>query len=260
MKSEVHVYAGAMWLVRGVTVQRATLDFSSSSGGHREVTQLLADGVLFANAIELTDWTGARAQVLVCESCGIEHCAPGGWLAPRAAGDLMVFTPAFEDMGSGDSERAEYRPPPYVANKGIPAFSRALYASFAEVCNELPSFDALPPLCGRDLALCLQLEAPGAVLGRFPALPELEDGKVLVTADEDRRLVRLLSETLHAIGACDAVRIECARPNTATMPLYVDAPRGAHEWRALAMEGRIPRLLPMHGHVAIPASEGAESR
>lgn len=258
MKREVNAYAGAMWLVRDVTVQRATLDFTSSSGGHREVTQLLVDGVLFANAAELTDWSGARVQVLVCESCGIEQCEPGGWLAPRAVGDLIVFAPAFEDMRGGD--RTEYRPPHYVADKGIPVFSHALYERFLEVCNELPSFDALPPLCGRDLAWCLQLEAPRAALGIFPALPELQDDMVLVTSDDDRRTVRALNEALRSIGACDAVRIESNRPGTAITPLYVDAPRGASEWRTLAMEGSTPRLVPMDGHVAIPSSEPAELR
>jgi hypothetical protein len=107
-----------MWSVRQLTSRRTTLDFSSSGQPSREVTQIFADGLLFANAAELSSWNEKRIQLIVCEACGIERCQPGGWLEPRLAGSDVIFAPAFSDMLAGESERTEYAPPPYVADSG----------------------------------------------------------------------------------------------------------------------------------------------
>jgi hypothetical protein len=49
----------------------AELDFSSAGLGRRRVTRLVAGSIVFANAVELTEWDGRNVQVVVCEQCGI---------------------------------------------------------------------------------------------------------------------------------------------------------------------------------------------
>ena len=92
-----------MWAVRDLGTRSATLDFSSSGQASRAVTQAVIDEIVFANAVELCSWDDTRVQVHVCEDCGIEHCASGGWLVSRNVGVGVAFVPAFDEMLSGRS-------------------------------------------------------------------------------------------------------------------------------------------------------------
>jgi hypothetical protein len=98
------------------TTRRATFDFSSSDGCIHQVTPLLADDQLLANAIELIDWSDDPVQVRVCEQCGFVHCEPGGWLSLRNGGSAVLLIPAFSRMAENSSE---YAPPKIVARHGF---------------------------------------------------------------------------------------------------------------------------------------------
>ncbi len=80
-----------LWRVKRVEARQAVLDFSSSDLGQARVTQVVADGVVIANAREHTRWTERASQVQVCEECGVERCTPGGWVAARRAGDVVLW-------------------------------------------------------------------------------------------------------------------------------------------------------------------------
>ena len=161
------------------------LDFSSSGQANREVTQILVDGVLFANAIELSSWNQRRIQLIVCEDCGIEHCAQGGWLTPHVVGTDVIFTPAFSDMLAGATDQAEYAPPGYVKESGIPLFTQETYAILRRYADELPSPGELPELGGADLVRCVQWEAPMRILGCFPEEVALRRNLLVAVSEGD---------------------------------------------------------------------------
>lgn len=101
------------------------------------MTQAVVDGAVFANAAELSSWADTRVQVYICEACGIEHCASGGWLMARNVGVGVAFVPAFGEMLGGDWEQVEYAPP-YFA-QGMPVFTPSDYAKLRRWCLGLPA-------------------------------------------------------------------------------------------------------------------------
>lgn len=112
-----------MWVVRDITTQTVTLDLSSSGQADRAVTQIATDGALFANAAELSVWGNTRVQVHICEHCGVEHRASGGWMVARNVGAGVAFVPAFDEMATGDWERVEYAPAHFA--QGAPVFRQS---------------------------------------------------------------------------------------------------------------------------------------
>jgi hypothetical protein len=46
-----------MWRVSALETRRAAMDFTSSGQGRPTMSQLVFDGAVVANAIELTDWS-----------------------------------------------------------------------------------------------------------------------------------------------------------------------------------------------------------
>ena len=76
-----------MWAVRDLTTRTVELDFSLSGLASCAVTQIVIDGSVFANAAELCSWDDdTGVHVHICEVCGSEGCASGGWLVARSVG------------------------------------------------------------------------------------------------------------------------------------------------------------------------------
>jgi hypothetical protein len=240
-----------MWRIDAFESRRVRADFSSSGQASPEVTQLIVDGVVFANALELTDWSAHhRFQVIVCESCGIQQCAPGGWLCPRSAGEYVVFVPAFGAMLEGEREGKDYAPPPYVATKGIPMCSAAAYGSLRDACVGLLGQEQLPRLNGRDLLRALQWEAPMRMLGRFPDVPQVRRDLVLASSDGDAAdLVARLVRLLHEVGEMRSATLRPALGNERAVTLYIDGP-GTPEWAPIVADSNGRYLLsPVRGLV-----------
>jgi hypothetical protein len=225
-----------MWRVRQLASRQAKPDFSSSGQASRQLTQVIADGILLANATELSSWNERRVQVIVCESCGVEHCQPGGWLAPRLAGLDVVFAPAFSDMIAGESERREYAPPAFVADRGVPLLDEDAYASFCKYAGELPLAKDLPVLSGADLVRCLQWEAPLRVLGSFPAPIALRRECLLAVSEGDlAETAEALDATIRQLAASESVAIRPILPGTTTRTFYLDG-QGTLEWPVVAVD------------------------
>ena len=220
----------------------AELDFSSAGLGRRQVTRLAAGSVVFANAIELTDWDGRDVQVVVCEQCGSVHCQPGGWLGPRRAGDYVVFAPDSRLLRGNEHDRNEYRPPEYVRHRGWPFTTRAGYEALRASVPGLPAHESLFALTRRDVVAISQWEAPAAVLGRPFEHPTLRRDLLLAADGDVEQLSAALAECLAAWTASeDPVVLE----RDATAPqIFVDVPR-APDWRPLAsVDGWSLRLEP----------------
>lgn len=237
-----------MWAVRDLARKLATLDFSSSGQASRTVTQIVVDGLVFANAAELSSWDQPRVQVHVCEDCGVEQCASGGWLVPRNVGIGVAFVPDFDEMLVGDWERMEYAPPDFA--RGLPVFQPDDYVRLRRLCGGLPAIEVVPVVTGVELLRCFQWDAPAQVLGRFPAEVQLHHDLLLAVSDgEVSEAAAILEDALRWIGGRNRVRLTPVPSTAHTITLYLDAP-GTPEWTPLCtIDGDVRLAAPLPGHL-----------
>ena len=84
-----------MWVIKEFELRNVELDFTSSGYGLYHDQALYLDGTCVMNAVGLVVFDGDPVQWIVCDPCGITGCQPGGWLALRRAGDMVILSPAF---------------------------------------------------------------------------------------------------------------------------------------------------------------------
>lgn len=166
------------WKVEQVQLRSALLDFTSSGQGHYQATQLLLDGELFSNAVELASWDAERTQALLCTACGFEHCSSGSWVMLRSAGALRLFVPVFTEWPN-EQDRLEYGPPALLDERGAPLFEPATFAALRALVPGIPA-DA-PRLTPSEALQLLAFEAPRSVVARGFARHQLGHG--LLAAD-----------------------------------------------------------------------------
>jgi hypothetical protein len=238
-----------MWVVHDLTARSVTLDFSSSDQGRQAVTQLVIDGVQFTNAAELSSRDNpTRVQLRICEDCGIEGCASGGWMAPRNVGVGVAFIPAFDDMLPDDWRRAEYAPPFF--EQSMPLFLPDNYDRLRGWSERLPPIEEVPALTGEELVRCLQWDAPAGVLGKFPAETQLDDDFLL--AAHNREVADVAALTQSAIGQTgDESRVWFTPipPAAQAVTVYLDTP-GTPEWAPVyTIDGLVRLAAPIPGHL-----------
>ncbi|QQS32088.1 MAG: hypothetical protein IPM50_10430 [Acidobacteriota bacterium] len=173
-----------MWRIQNPIIRRTKLDFTSSEQGFREVSQLVFDGVVLLNAIELTDWEADGTQLIICDRCGFTHCETGGWANVRKAGDYVFVLPAFNLLESG-SNSDEYAPPPYIRKFGVPYFSVTQYGELVATKLGFPEYDTILPMEMRDAVRIVQLETPYRIFGEPPTVDLKPDKKALAIASSE---------------------------------------------------------------------------
>ena len=246
-----------MWELANIERRPAELDFSSSGGGWRKVSQLFVGQTQIANAVEYTDWQDEDTQLIVCDYCGTVHCASGGWVSILHGGEFVVLGPDSRLFEVEKPDRLEYQPPWYVTELGWPYMSLTTYAALRKSISELRTVDRLRPLGQREAAAMVQWEAPAMVLGRpFEDMALRQDmllacsiGDVKTEADKLKRLLeRWLSDDR-------AVRLELCRPDDIPVEFYVDI-AGISTWRPVVLRNGIPMLCLEPGLVAAVETPG----
>lgn len=117
-----------MWRIEKLELRPATLDFTSSGQGWREVTQLFADGIQLINTIELVEWGADDTQFLIREACGMEGCKRGDWVRIRRTDSLIFILPSFDYIWAERvDDKAEYHRPHYLKTHGIAYFDRCIH-------------------------------------------------------------------------------------------------------------------------------------
>jgi hypothetical protein len=234
-----------MWQVSAITSRRVRLDASTSGQSPLEATRVELDGIRFANAAERTSWDEEIFQVEICEQCGIEGCSPGGWLACKRAGDYVMLVPAFDRMLEG--EAVDFAPPKLVGARGVPLLGRVAYErDLRSVIPSLPVLDRLLPLRHADVLRLLQLEAPHALLGTFPAVPSVRRDAdwLAVSAGELDDWLERLTKAIQDTPPETAIVLERLGESDVPVDFYIDTPIGS-EWRPLAVSaaGEVCLLL-----------------
>lgn len=160
-----------MWRIAYPELRSATLDFTSSEQGYREVTQLFSDGIELINAVELVDWDSGETQFLICPSCGTTGCEPGGWVSLRRSGSLVLILPSVGHVWpERDEDKTEYSPPLYLRQRGVAYFDQAAYEGLRLQHSAFPPFDRLQHLNMREATLIFHWDAPAQVLGPPPVV------------------------------------------------------------------------------------------
>lgn len=165
-----------MWHIENPELQLVILDFSSSGQERFQATRLVFDGVELMNGLELIEWEEDKTQILICDYCGAIGCSPGGWIAFRSCGNLILLMPAFEAMRADDWSRTEFSPPYFVANKGTAYFERQTWESLRRRFSSFPPFENIRPLQMREAMWLAQYCAPLQILGE-PATLDINHRK-----------------------------------------------------------------------------------
>lgn len=238
-----------LWRVQQVGSRESQIDSTSFAQRRSTVTQLLGDGVVIANAMESTTWNGRIVQAMVCTECGIERCAAGGWISPRAVDGAVLWLPAFEEM-AGDAPLArEYRPPEYF-ERGIPLFFEPSVTALLEQVHGFPAVAELFRLRTNELTLAMQWTAVAEVLGTFPGEVRLRHEDVIAVSHGEREMrIREVERLLREGAAASAVvTLRALQPDEEAIAFYLDAP-GHPAWSPLAIVGGEP-VLHLDGLVA----------
>ena len=230
-----------MWTIESVTHRESRMDLSSSGQSDRDVTEVLFNGTVVANAVELTGWGEDAFQMFVCTSCGIEHCEGGNWLTARRCGEFVLFVPAFEWMSSAGRDVMEYAPPSYISQRGVPLLGRDLFGECRRLAPHLPEFDLIQQLSRREVALALSFEAPSEVLGEPFYPPDLRRDVLIAVSDGSlsRRIQDLEAVLSSCLEAGDLPAESSDSDLTQVITFYLDVP-GFKEWRPLAFYGDTP--------------------
>ena len=238
-----------MWIANSISRTDVTLDFGSSGQGlHRDST-IIADGQEIVNAVRLVDFDTNPVQVVVCAECGITGCASGGWVALRRLDDNVLWLPDFDGMTHGQADLLELRPPAFVINRGALAIRGAALSSLRAAVISFPDIQALPRLSGAEVSRILQWDAPGRVLGAFPAAPKLDLASLIASEGGDLATLAADLQRLLALAA-GSQRAVALVPIANCVTLFLDLP-GTPAWSPLARTANGELVLHIGSGLAI---------
>jgi hypothetical protein len=233
-----------MWRIENPELRRGTLDFRSSEQGWREVTQLFADGIQLANALELIDWSGDDSQVLICEACGMEGCERGNWVRIRRSDSMVLILPAFDYIwAERDDDNTEHYPPRYLQTHGVAYFERSSFEDLRLKHDGFPPFDVIQPLTMREATLIFHLEAPAAVLGPPPQVRVRDE--LIVGASEGSaadHVKQLEAVILRQYQDESPAILHPLLASEVPLSIYLDASEFV-DWKALLFDGSEYRLV-----------------
>ncbi|MEM9402381.1 MAG: hypothetical protein AAGA44_07840 [Pseudomonadota bacterium] len=231
---------------------RRELDFSSSGQGKFNATQVVANGVTLINSVELLDVSGFVAQLLVCEACGVTGCEPGSWVAIRRSGDHVLFVPWLEGMDGGEWESANYSPPKYMAEAGPLVFDSDAFAELQRSSGEFPSLTEIPEINSLEVLSCIQLTAPGFVLGPVGRPAKLDaDNIVAVTEGDLEEEIAEFSTLVSAVN--DGVENSHSESPIRITEFHLDIPTFP-AWRPFGYTKDGVAVLNLSGLVGTPPS------
>jgi hypothetical protein len=225
-----------MWRLQDFNARQVRLG-PELEPGLPTVTPLDAGDVEVVNALELAELADDPVQLWVCP-CGNVGCEPGGWACFRRAGERVLLLPAFSTMLKGDDDfhLTEYRPPAYIAKRGVPYIEMRDYRSLVSLDLGFPPATVIKPLCVAEAIRVMQWEAPMRLLDRFPDAPGCERDVMLAAEGLD------LDDALDRVDEFLARHLDDPRPlaplesseEVSPLTFYIDM-RDPCEWTAFGL-------------------------
>lgn len=224
-----------MWQIKNPIIKTTTLDFSSSGQNNFPCSQLFSEDTELINAIELVDWADEQIQLLICGACGIPGCQSGGWVSLRVAGDLILILPAFDAWLDNDKIEAEYEPPYYMLEQGIPYFTLADYKSLRSRHSSFPLIDKIRQLTLKEAISAFQMETPSRIFGNPPEKIVTRKEAVIGASegDENEHLKFIEEFTQRHKDNESPVKLRLPKATETVISLYFDTHEFI-EWKVLA--------------------------
>ena len=165
-----------MWGIKNPVIQKAKLDFTSSGQGFYEVSQLVSDGIVLMNVLELMEFDEDEVQLLICDHCGTINCK---------SGDYVLLIPAFEQMADDEWSKAQYSPPRYLKKEGTPFFDLQVYENLREQFPDFPKTNVIKNLKIREAMRLAQQNMPLRIFGEPPQINVRHDKFKYITASSE---------------------------------------------------------------------------
>lgn len=222
-------------------------DFSSSQQENPSWTRVTCREVVLCNTLEWVQWLENPVQVVLCEACGYDGCASGGYAHISRLGDHILWTrPQINE--SDDWERVQYQPAWPLRRFGAVIIAVPTWAQWRVQVSDLPSAEQMFAATGRELIDAWLLGARGEhrVASANELVPLLR-GRVLASdsLDADAAVDRV-ADMLAELSSLGAGRVSgriarAAEVGARPEVLYFDGP-GEEDWPALALIGS--RIVP----------------
>ncbi len=251
-----------MRICADLSLREWTPDFSSSGQPSPTWTSVRCLGKEICNSLEGPEWTENPVQVLLCDACGIEGCASGGYVHLSRLDGFVLWTAPQIPMDPLDEwTETQYGPAFFLGRLGAIAIPEDTWNGWRSLVDGVPSVSQLPPANGPALADAWRL-GPGRPMHVGELLPMLQARLLgcdtLETVDAIERVRRWLERlgdgpiagTLRRPDAVDA-RVET---------LYFDGP-AEQDWPAFAVRDDVEFILLDREHAFVPgAADGSRSR
>ena len=183
-----------MWQIKEISTYKKLYDFSSSGLGTRNLSVLEIDNHIFLNMIEMTDIQNEEQyfQTMICEECGMQHCAKGNWVAIRSVDNYIFFIPIF-DLEYIDIDIEEYSPPLIMKEKGAFWLRNTNYTDLENLIPDLKSIQNINQLSKNELISLFKWEVPYYFYGNYP---NFSDKKINIIRDYNDPDIKLILSIL----------------------------------------------------------------
>ena len=151
----------AVILVERPELEAWSPDFSSSGQSDPEWTRLRSGDLLLANSLEWPDWRANPVQVVLCEACGCDGCAVGGYVHLSRTPRYVVWTSPQIDTAD-EWARNQFRATGALVRAGAILIRRSDWDEWAQKRPAMPRSEDLRPVTGRVLGDAWRLGMPMA--------------------------------------------------------------------------------------------------
>ena len=225
-----------MWSPAQIELRGMELDLSISGQGLRAVQQLVCDGIVVGNAIDVTEWSCDSVKMWLCEACLVESCSAGGWVSIRRFGDRIFMLPEFGRMLAGEWEETEYEPPRWMAKMGALSLPLASWTVFESTGIRLPDVESIPMASTAELLRLFHFQAPRAFLPDFLSPGKANWDLILGTSGQDGdRDARLLKQLFSEPATFKDHETVTPLADACTVSVFLDLPT-ILEWPVFSSE------------------------
>jgi len=247
-----------MRICSDIALQKWSPNFSSSGQTSPTWTRSRCDGVELFNSLEWTRWAENPVQVILCDACGTEGCASGGYVHVSCLGDFVLWTRPQVDP-KDDVEAMRYETAWPLKRFGAIAIPKRTWEGWKTIAP-LPDAAGLVPANGAAIFDAWFL-APTRARRIDEIVPMLKDGLLgcdsLEITDAIARVTRWierLKKTSDSFGG--AVLRSPTSIGARIETLYFDGPAD-EDWAALAVDDGGDYPLLDRDHAFVPLSRDA---